>query len=219
MMPGRASIIPCPACGARARVPTLLSGNSGGTVFWSDCKVVRPMMPRPPWVVRCSTCVHVYWLDDVWRTEHEIDRHTMTRAAVNALSEVEEATDADIFRTIEATGASMDAERQRHLRTVAWWYANDASRPDEDGRVPVRPVPDAACLADRARNLEALLASMEGDPEWRLNRCEILRQQGHFEAALRELDQEDNPDLAWVVDQQRALCAARDAAVRPLKRG
>ena len=219
MMPGRAAIIPCPACSARVRVPTLLSGNSGGTVFWSDARLVQPMMPRPPWVVRCGTCAHVYWLDDVLGGETEVDRHTMTRAEVNALPEVEAATDADIFRLLDASAASIDPEHQRHLRIIAWWYANDASRPDQDGRVPVRPPPDAACLADRARNLEMMLTLFGSEPEGRLYRCEILRQQGHFEAALRELDEEDNPDVAWIVDQQKALCVARDPAVRPLKRG
>jgi len=64
MIPGPDEIIACPRCGGLAKRPTLISGNTFGAIFWTDGKMLAPMLPHLPAITRCAQCQQFYWLDD-----------------------------------------------------------------------------------------------------------------------------------------------------------
>jgi predicted nucleic-acid-binding Zn-ribbon protein len=59
----------CPKCGKTSFRGSLLSGNTFGGKFFSDGKLIAPMLPEFPAIIRCKNCKDFYWLSD----ENQID--------------------------------------------------------------------------------------------------------------------------------------------------
>jgi hypothetical protein len=64
MQPGPDKILECPHCSAPSILPTLLSGNTIGATFWSDGKMVAPMLPDTPEITKCYQCGSFFWIED-----------------------------------------------------------------------------------------------------------------------------------------------------------
>ena len=64
MLPDKALIIKCPHCGGEKPVMNLLSGNTCGAVYWSDNKMVAPMLPELSFVQKCPQCGKYYVLHE-----------------------------------------------------------------------------------------------------------------------------------------------------------
>lgn len=64
MRPGPDLVVACPRCGRRARVRTLLSGNTFGARVWTDGKVEAPMLPTHPPIAPCRACGRMFWWPD-----------------------------------------------------------------------------------------------------------------------------------------------------------
>ncbi len=62
--PGPTIVRECPKCRVPIEEPTMASGNTIGARFWSDGKMVAPMLPNYPWLVKCSKCKHLFWVDE-----------------------------------------------------------------------------------------------------------------------------------------------------------
>ncbi|MBQ2187575.1 MAG: hypothetical protein II401_03315 [Bacteroidales bacterium] len=60
MLPGLAKIIKCPFCGSNIELFTMRSGNTCGATFWSDQKMIAPMLPRVSPVQKCPSCGKYY---------------------------------------------------------------------------------------------------------------------------------------------------------------
>jgi len=65
MLPGPTLIITCPRCNAPHRTGTLQSGNTIGAVYWSDGKMVAPMLPEEPSFTKCTACGSFCWVSDM----------------------------------------------------------------------------------------------------------------------------------------------------------
>ncbi len=62
MVPGPDRVIECAPCKTLMRVPTLLSGNTFGARWWTDGKMIAPMLPMPPTITRCHGCGRYFWI-------------------------------------------------------------------------------------------------------------------------------------------------------------
>lgn len=60
MTPGRAKIIRCPYCWKKKRLLTIESGNTIHAEFWSDGKMIAPMLPQVSPVQKCPRCGKYY---------------------------------------------------------------------------------------------------------------------------------------------------------------
>jgi len=55
MLPGPKMHIECPICGNHATAfPSVLSGNLLGEIYYTDQKLVAPMLPTPQKIVKCA---------------------------------------------------------------------------------------------------------------------------------------------------------------------
>lgn len=61
MNPGKAKIIKCPFCGEEKELMTLVSGNTCGARWWSDGKMIAPMLPQTSPVQKCPKCGKYYF--------------------------------------------------------------------------------------------------------------------------------------------------------------
>ena len=60
MLPGNAQILTCPHCGRKKEVMSLRSGNTYGSLLWSDNKRISPMLPEISYVQKCPDCEYYY---------------------------------------------------------------------------------------------------------------------------------------------------------------
>lgn len=60
MIPGLPQILTCPFCRKKKEVMTLASGNTCGARFWSDNKMIAPMLPEVSYVQKCPHCKKYY---------------------------------------------------------------------------------------------------------------------------------------------------------------
>ena len=64
MLPGNCLLATCPHCGEKKELLQLLSGNTLHSKFWSDFKVVYPMLLSLSAIQRCPACGHYFFLSD-----------------------------------------------------------------------------------------------------------------------------------------------------------
>lgn len=60
MQPGKPQILTCPFCGKEKEIMSLMSGNTFGSMLWSDNKQIAPMMPEMSYVQKCPHCGKYY---------------------------------------------------------------------------------------------------------------------------------------------------------------
>jgi len=214
-MPGPDQIIACPKCKGLARYMTLASGNTFDARVWTDGKMIAPMLPLLPSVVRCHHCAELYW-----RTEAEhigtVDRCRAAGEPMNPAwadaPKIEEPTEAEYYQAL-GKGLAKNAKQERVLRILAWRRRNDAFRD--------KPMREAQGISDDPeewrKNLEALACLLsEEDVNDCFMKLEVLRELGKFESAKQVLNHATSADSASVVRQLRSLCDARDSCVREL---
>jgi hypothetical protein len=234
MIPGPDQVIACPCCNGLAKYPTLVSGNTFGAEFWTDGKVICPMLPTPPVIVRCIHCAECYWLDDAEKVgtcqPYELidpdlrsrlaDQMGMSPADKNrferqidpswtATEDVEEPTEEEYYAAID-NGLARDPTQQRVLRILAWWQRNNAYR-----GVGCEQIIDVIVTDACRQNLETLASLLDLQEENdRLVKAEILRELHRFEAATSLLSDISSNEKANEVGQLRSFCVSRDACVR-----
>jgi hypothetical protein len=215
MMPGPDQIIACPKCKGLARYMTLKSGNTLDARVWTDSKMIAPMFPRPPAVVKCHRCAELYWRADA-ENIGIVDRWRGAGEHVNPAwadaPKVEEPTEEEYYQAL-SKGLAKNAKQERVLRIVAWWRRNDAFRDT--------PLKQAQGISNDQeawrKNLEALARLLtEEDANDCLIKAEVLRELGEFESAKQVLSRAPSTDGAAVVRQLRSLCDAGDTRVREL---
>ena len=215
MMPGPDQIIACPKCKGLARYMTLASGNTLDARVWTDGKMIAPMLPLPPTVVKCHHCAELYW-----RTEAEhigtVDRCRAAGEQVNPAwadaPKAEEPTEAEYYQAL-SKGLAKNAKQERVLRILAWRRRNDVFRD--------KPLKEAQGISDDPeewrKNLEALARLLtEEDVNDCLMKAEVLRELGEFESAKEALNRATSTDSVAVIRQLRSLCDAGDTCVREL---
>ncbi len=145
MIPGPDTIIGCPKCGALAKVPSLLSGNTIGAWWWTDGKMEAMMLPQYPEITRCRACAGFYWVIDA-RQVGEIDYYFSEPETMRAIPE--EWKDAEKIRELSeeeylqalAEGLGTPQKRELYLRVQTWWAGNDQFRTEDQPR-PGEPAP------------------------------------------------------------------------------
>jgi len=217
MTPGPDQVVACPHCQGLAKYRTVSSGNNLGVRIWTDGRQISPMLPRPPFAVKCRRCAKSYWLTDA-REIGMIGMPTEQRAvdpAWQAAPYVEEAPEEGYYQALEATLAR-DRALEKVLRTFVWWRGNDADRQithEEEGIETGYPE------AYRS-NLTALVPLFnEQHLSERLMKAEALRELAEFDAALKILNEIQGSNYNTVVQKIRSLCEIADTCVREIEYG
>jgi hypothetical protein len=218
MIEGPDQIIECPNCAALARVFTLVSGNTSGATRWTDGKMIAPMLPEPPAIIKCSACGGFYWLSDArvigelptWGAEPDQAPDDWKSA-----EHVRELSESEYLQAI-AAGAAHNTEQELHLRINAWWAGNDPLRSDDQ---VTHQQPKAAPTRSTAAitNLERLLEQLDtNNPDDRLMQAELLRELGRFEDATTLLNADFPPNYTKPASFIRGLAKNKDPIVRQI---
>lgn len=207
MKPGPTIIRKCAACGKRLAEGTMLSGNTYGARYWTDGRMIAPMLPDALWLVKCGHCDALGWLEDLERLGELAYDHAEA-ADLTGVRPVMTPGMEDFLSALARGLAGHSRKKQRYLRQQAWWAGNDRRREgDADA-----PLSEAEC-----RNLEALLpllrATMQED---RLMRAEVLRELGRHEEALAALARPVREGLAPAAAFIRTLASQGIRGVREM---
>jgi len=200
MQPGPIFIIACPQCGALAAVESLLSGNNRGAIRWTDGHIHAPMLPTLPAVTRCRYCAAFFWRKDaravgkiVPGVKQDVPKDWCNAPNIRRLSEAE-------YREAIAAGMASDPQKERMLRTWAWWAGNDRFRyPPRRGwlgrkvatsKTGPTPSTEEIFSPEGRVNLERLIALLDdASPGDRLMKAEALRELGRFDEAIALLSE------------------------------
>ena len=176
--PGPDIIRECPKCKTALAQQTMMSGNTFGARFWTDGKMVAPMSPDSPRLVKCPNCKALFWIDEArelgkraWWYEH----NKWPLAPGPDLP-----SEADFLNMLATT--ELPQEKERYVRHSAWWAANDAIRMTENATISFSPAQE--------ENLHALAGLLdEKEPQQRIAKAEIYRELGRFEKCVKLLAQ------------------------------
>lgn len=201
MKPGPTIIRECPHCHAALKEYTIGSGNTLGARFWTDGKMLAPMLPEFPWLAKCPQCRALFWVDEAKKLS---EGYSVGEKWKNAPCP-EFPAEADFLNALSAT--NLTSEKTLFLRRRAWWFAND----------PARTNPAAAHFSPaQVKHLTALANLLEGkDGGLRIQRAEIFRELGKFDdcaALLQQPFKEDwqKKNAAFI----KALAAKKISVVR-----
>jgi hypothetical protein len=175
-----------------------VSGNTIGTVLFTDGKRHAPMFPDHPQFVKCPVCGGLFWVEDATEVDSGFD-------AAKGKQQVMAPTGQELL--VYLAGASLPKEKEVYLRFRAWWAANDAWR----------GVPDSkpAFSKEQVKNLKALSALLdESEPGERILKAEIARELGNFEECLLLLSYQFDKGYDWALDFIRKLAEEKVRAVK-----
>lgn len=174
----------CPHCGARAHRNDLLSYNTFGGTFWSDCFRIAPMAPSQDIVSRCWKCKKAFC---VWAAKiSRVRRKSIPKSCADNPYITLTGDYLTVKEALEAEADKHDIGIEFELRLRLLWVANHRDRKSvakllADEGIVVETVPDT----ERRENLQRL-STMTNMPLWL--KAEILREKGSFNAAKATLD-------------------------------
>lgn len=172
MLPGPTIIKKCSECSGLIEEPTIISGNTFGATYWTDGKRDAPMLPDPPWLVKCPYCQAPIWIDE----QQEIDEvdpfgdiGTDKEAKPCRVPELQ-----DYFTELKQS--NLDRTKEQYIRLRVWWAGNDKRRRAGDIKENLS--------SNEVENLEALFNILDSsDDNDRIMMAEIKRELCQFEDA------------------------------------
>ena len=168
----------CPKCNVHLKQHTTTSGNTFGASFWTDGKMLAPMLPDRPWLVKCPKCGSLLWIDEAKKIERQ-DRFEKEKKWPNAV-EPSLPSEEDFLTVLSEN--KLAKKKKLYARRRAWWAANDAIRTNPNATIRFSPAQE--------KNLQALSNLMdEKDPGQRITKAEILRELGKFNECITLLAQ------------------------------
>ena len=206
--PGPDIIRECPKCKTHLEQHTMMSGNTFGARFWTDGKMVAPMLPDRPWLVKCPKCYHVFWINDAKKlgTQYRWDKDKKWPKTVQPALPTEE----DYLNAVRDDNLS--DKKELYARRRAWWLANDTIRKNTNATVIFSQA--------QANNLQKLAALLdERDPNQRLMKAELFRELGQFDQCIKLLSSPFKRERhAYVAAFIRQLAEQKVQAVREIRK-
>ncbi len=211
---GPPRIVVCPLCKGLAKYRYLLSGNYIDARLWTDGKLIAPMLPQPPEVVKCKHCKECYWLSEAEKFSI-LNLLRILKASWTHPEFVEEPSEEEYYKAIGKNLAKTPQE-EKALRILAWRRRNDAYRSETTSRIEMH----VDTSPQWRENLESLLSVLDDVNESDLIvKAEILRQLGRFQDATEILERISSPGYTVFVSQIRDLCETRDTFVGEIRLG
>ena len=212
MLPGSTIVRACPTCAVPVLQHTLMSGNTFGARFWTDGWREAPMLPDQPWLVKCPKCSALFWIDEAQQLA-EIEpglRPSQDERRYEDAGDVEPPCAEDYHDFIPHVHG--DQEKERYVRTRAWWASNTKRREHPSSASPITE-------AERG-NLESLLGLIgDEEPGDVIMKAEITRELGRFDECQRLLQGEFEDRYGPAVELIRRLAGERQACVAEITFG
>ncbi|MEI6425043.1 MAG: hypothetical protein WCP55_22725 [Lentisphaerota bacterium] len=165
----------CAKCNAMLTQHTTMSGNTFGARIWTDGKMVAPMLPFRPRLVKCPKCKNLIWINEA----KEIDEQYLSDKKCSNTVEPSLPSEIDFLTMLSAE--KLDKDKEIYARRQTWMAANDTVR-EKDGAT-------IKFSEQQQKNLLTLANLMdEENPDQRIAKAEIFRELGRFDECLTLLE-------------------------------
>jgi hypothetical protein len=204
---GPDNIRECPKCRSPLVQQTMMSGNTFGARFWTDGKMVAPMLPDQPWLVKCPKCGTLFWMDEARKLEERNSGNNNKKWPDIVPPGLPSETD---FLGV-LTKDKLAQKKELYVRRQAWWLANDAYRTNSTTKVKYSPA--------QVKNIQVLSKLLdEKDPNQRILKAEAFRELGQFQECIKLLSGSfKDQEQAKVVDSIRELAIQKSRLVCEIK--
>lgn len=199
MTPGKTYIYSCQKCGKLLTRSSLLTGNTFGSVLYSDGKRISPMNPSFPDLTKCKRCNTIFFLSDL----EEIGKYRFGENIDPAWQDADEAeflSIADYQRAIETEIAD-----ELMLREHLWQAFNDRIR---NGQEIFQDKNDELLWEDNIRKFLSMLDINIVNE--RIVLAEIHRNLGEFDECIRIITSIEDNSLDWLKDKFIEECRVKN---------
>lgn len=188
MIPGDTLFYKCPKCKSITTKGSLLSGNTFGSVIYSDGKRIAPMLPDFPYLNKCGGCGWYYWLNDKSKVNDIIDDNKDPKYTARFL------TIDEYFEALSKIH-ELDEKHERYIRFQIYWSYNDRGR---NGEPLFRNRGEEIMYIGNILKIIKILDNSKIEDQ--LSLAEMLRNIGLFNDSLKILNNIKNKDYKYVVD-------------------
>jgi hypothetical protein len=206
MIPGPKIVYKCPNCGNLLKNSSLMSGNTFGTIIFSDGKRVAPMLPKFPNLTKCKKCNTFLWLSKLGKIGSYRKRDETKPEWENA-DNVEFLEINDYFDMLKL-GVFDNKSEENKIRREIWWAYNDRRR---DGKEMFVDENDKLKWQENCLKLIDLLDF--SDMNQRIMIAEINRNLGNFEKAIEIISSVKNNKFDWLKEKLLAACKEKNMQV------
>ncbi len=193
-LPGPDKIAKCPICAQFIRLETWASTNTFGSVEWTDGAVTGSMAIPTTEVIMCPHCNDVVWRrdlrsrfivpengdygDEAEQADQDDVFGPIRKATASMVAHAKRPDEFTVDNAKAALAASLDRDRELHLRRMLWHQANNRRRTQRPEFVTLDILRDIEIAAHADANLDALtrftkLAHTQSLPADRTLTCSI----------------------------------------------
>ena len=205
-MPGPDLVYKCPHCGDFLITGSLLSGNTFGSILYSDGKQYAPMLPTFPDLTVCRNCDRFLRLSDSEEVA-SLDFVEINETKWATAQRADFLSIADCSRALDS-GYPKDREEEIEIRRLMWWTYNDRVR---DGKELFTNQEDESRWKE---NLLQFLKILDpSDTEQLIMMAEIYRNLGEFDRSVSTINKLQNEELYFIRDILLIECKKRNSSV------
>ena len=191
-------VLECPHCKTHFVQEETVSGNTIGSVLYTDGKENAPMLPDQPWLVKCQKCKGLFWIEEALKVD-------IGFKAAEGVPSAMWPSEVDLLSFIARSKPR--GEKEAYLRILAWRTANDAWRS--------HPFANSRFSVEQKNNMRTLSHLLDDTDEiQRILKAEIARELGEFNNCKRLLSYAFADQFSYAASIIRQLAEERDSRVR-----
>lgn len=211
----------CPNCGRISWDYTILSGNTFGAAFFSDCRRIASMLPEFSELTICENCDTIFWLTEQNRIDyvsperiyslngHRVDFDDKPKSDTNIKVEFGLSDpvhnppedrpcgvvplDLNLYYRALLLGVAENKDEERYIRIKIWWIYNDCIK---------RRSRKYFSKADELRwikNMKKLIKLLDqSDINQRIMIAELYRNLAKFETSISILNTIEEEKFNWI---------------------
>ena len=212
-IPGDDYIYKCPKCSNFLKRGSNVSGNTFGATFYSDGKMIAPMLPEFPDLTKCTKCDTILWLSDMKEVATCDVWDEKCKPKWKNADRVEFLDVNDLLRFLELDSMKNDEEKEKMIRFQIWWAFNDRIRADKEIFVQET---DEALWEQNIRRLMELFDTE--DVSQKIMTAELHRNLGEFDECMKLINSLDS-EFDWIIEKVKIECENKNKLLIELRSG
>jgi hypothetical protein len=216
MMPGPQEIYVCLNCQQLLKNDSLESGNTFGSILWSDGKFIAPMLPDYPILTKCPKCKSILWLDKMEPLKEvlfDFEDEDLKKAVAGRFLTLYE------YISIIKKRLFVNDEDELFIRQRILWGFHDRVR-NKQPKFKLKN-DEKFYFENIERCIEILLPQDPEDDQEKINQniflAELYRLQGVFELCVMYMYLAGGDEIDWIKDAFIKKCKKKDSEVFQLK--
>ncbi len=199
--PGPNYIYKCPKCSTLLSKGSNASGNTFGATFYSDGKMIAPMLPEFPNLTKCPKCDTILWLSDLkeigtcdeWEKKCKPEWKNADKVGFIGIN--------DLLRFLDLDTVKHDTEKELFVRQKIWWSFNDRLRGEKE---IFEKESDEALWKQNCQRLIELFDTT--DINQKIMTAELYRNLKEFDVCMQLINSIEDKKMMWLTEKFKIEC-------------